>query len=332
MSKLRLDLNENPLGPSPAALAAAHRAIAFCHRYPDQQEQALKRCLADCLNVSPEQITLGNGSDDLLTQIASIYLQKKNSALLAQHSFLGLQRILENSPGQLKRVTLSFTNMAIEPFLSAIDPTTRLLFIINPNNPTGHYFNTQQLESLLQQVPPTVLVIIDEAYAEYATAADYPHTCCWINRYPNLIVSRTFSKFYGLAGLRLGYTISQPTIAHRLQRNRLPFALNSIALSAAQAALHDTAHSQATQINHQTALTRLQEGLQKLTLTTYPTQTNFVCVDLKKASLPLCQQLYKRGIRVRSLDDHKMPNHLRISVGLPEQITYFLEVLQQVLI
>ncbi|WP_192805902.1 pyridoxal phosphate-dependent aminotransferase [Rickettsiella massiliensis] len=214
-------MNENPLGPSPAALEAARRAIAFCHRYPDQQEQALKRCLAHHLNVSPEHITLGNGSDDLLTQIVSIYLQKKNSALLAQHSFLGLQKILENAPGQLKRVTLSFANMAIEPFLAAIDATTRLLFIVNPNNPTGHYFNTQQLESLLQQVPPTVLVIIDEAYAEYATAADYPHTFCWMNRYPNLIVSRTFSKFYGLAGLRLGYTISQPAIAHRLQQNRL---------------------------------------------------------------------------------------------------------------
>lgn len=328
---LRLDLNENPLGPSPAAINAACCKLAVCHRYPDQQETAFKQRLAAHLSVCADNITLGNGSESLLALIAATYLNEASSAILSQYSFLGLQNILENSPGQLKIVENTLSNQNIEPLLSAIDSTTRLLFLVNPNNPTGHYFNIQQIDTLLQRVPPTVLVIIDEAYAEYVLAGDYSSAIHWIDRYPNLIVSRTFSKFYGLAGLRLGYTISEATIARRLQQSRLPFALNSIILSAAEAALQDKQHIKATQINHQSSLLRLQKGLQELRICAYPTQANFVCVKLKTQSVPISQQLFQQGIRIRSLIDHNMPHHLRISVGLPEQMTYFLHVLQQIL-
>ncbi|MES2998663.1 MAG: histidinol-phosphate transaminase [Pseudomonadota bacterium] len=328
---IKLDHNENPLGASPLAIAAAKKALSACHRYPDGEESILKASLASHLGVLSQTITLGNGSESLLELIAKTYLTSKNSAVLPKYSFTGIAKIIKNTGAQLRIVTNTYECTTASEILLAINASTKIIFIVNPNNPTGTYINNHELSYLLNKLPTDMLILIDEAYAEYIEIPDYPNTIKLISNHPNLIISRTFSKFYGLAGLRLGYMISHPQIASNLQRNRLPFTINSIALAASQAALCDHQHAKLSRVVNREGRSQLSQGLKKLSLTVLPSYTNFVCVDLKQRSLPLYKQLLKNRIKVRPLYDYGMPNHLRISIGLEEQNQCLLEALDKIL-
>jgi histidinol-phosphate aminotransferase len=202
---------------------------------------------------------------------------------------------------------------------AAVTPATRLLFIGNPNNPTGTYLRTGELRALLEAVPPDVVVVVDEAYAEYVTAADYPDTLPWLAEFPNLVITRTFSKIHGLAGLRAGYAISDPDVADLLNRVRQPFNVNAVAQAAAVAALADPDHVERSRQVNAAGLCQLSEGLAALGWRVPPSVGNFVLVDTGGPALPVYEALLRRGIIVRPLGNYGLPNHLRITVGLPEQ-------------
>jgi histidinol-phosphate aminotransferase len=328
---IRLDQNENPLGASPLAIKAAQQALLDCHRYPDHQGYALKASLATHLDVPIQTISLGNGSEDLLALIGQSYLNSKNSAVLPNYSFIGIEKIIRNTGAQLRIADNSYDYTATSQILSEVKPDTKVIFIVNPNNPTGTYINSTDLNYLLDSLPAHILVVIDEAYAEYVETSNYPDTIKLLKKYPNLVICRTFSKFYGLAGLRVGYTISHPEIASHLRQLCLPFAVNSIALVAAQAALGDQKHRQLTHSINQKGLNQLRQGLKNLSLSVNPSYTNFICVDLKQNSLPLYKQLLHYGIWVRPLHDYGLPHHLRISIGLEKQNQQLLEALEEIL-
>ena len=331
MRQIRLDHNENPLGPSPLAIKAAQQALLNCHRYPDDQSAALKVSLAAHLSISPDLITLGNGSEGLLELLAKIYLTTKNSAVLTNYSFIGIKKIIQHTGAQLRIAANTYQYTTAAHILAAIEPSTKIIFIVNPNNPTGTYINSLELQNLLKQLPSHLFAVIDEAYAEYVEATDYPNTIKLLSTYPNLIISRTFSKFYGLAGLRVGYLISHPKIAKHLNNLCLPFSVNSIALAAAQATLYDHAHMKLSLTTNQQGRKQLMQGLNNLSLPTIPSHTNFLCVDLQKNSLAIYKQLLNENIYVRPLHDYGLPNHLRISIGLKNQNQLLLEALHKIL-
>ncbi|MES2142377.1 MAG: histidinol-phosphate transaminase [Pseudomonadota bacterium] len=331
LEPIKLKHNENPLGPSLAAIKAAKQALLECHRYPCSEGLTLKTRLAAHLEISPQTITLGNGSEGLLELLAKTYINSKASVVIPNYSFLGIVKIIEKTGAELRIAANTDKDIKASQILEAIHFSTKIIFIVNPNNPTGTYINAIELTYLLDNLPAHILIVIDEAYAEYVEACDYPGTIKLIEKYPNLIVSRTFSKFYGLAGLRLGYMISHPKISSNLNQHCLPFTVNSIALAAAEAALCDHEHAKSTYLLNQQGRNQLIHGLEYLSLTVNPSHTNFVCVDLKQDSQTLCKQLLSYGIHVRPLHDYGLPRHLRISIGLRKDNQYLLEVLCNIL-
>lgn len=328
---IRLDQNENPLGPSPFAMKVAQQALLSCHRYPAEQVQALKISLAAHLGIAPDAITLGNGSEGLLELVTKTYLTTKNSAVLKDYSFIGIKKIIQQTATQLIIAKNTYQDTSVTHILDAIKPNTKMIFIVNPNNPTGTYINALHLNDLLKRLPSHIISVIDEAYAEYVEADDYPNTIKLLSTYPNLIISRTFSKCYGLAGLRVGYLISHPKIAKHLNSLCLPFAVNSIALAAAEASLRDHAHLKLSLMTNAQNRIQLTQGLKNLSLTVLPSHTNFVCVNLKKSSLVVHKQLINQNIYTRPLHDYGLPNHLRVSIGLKDHNQLLLEALYKIL-
>lgn len=328
---IKLDHNENPLGPSPLAIKAAQHALLNCHRYPDSQATLLKNNLATYLGVPPQTITLGNGAEDLLELVGKTYLTEKDSAIVPNYSFSGIARIIRNKGAELRVATN--TPLRIQPtqILTAINSATKIVFIVNPNNPTGTYINHHDLSFLLENLPGHVLLVIDEAYVEYVDANNYPNTINLTEKYSNLIIIRTFSKFYGLAGLRLGYMISHADIIQQCGQQTLPYSVNSIAIAAAHAALRDQKHMHLSWLSNKEERAWLIQGLKNLALISLPSQTNFICVDLQKNSLPVYKQLLRHRIYVRPLHDYGLPNHLRISIGSKKQNHYLLGILRKIL-
>lgn len=327
---IKLDRNENPLGAGPFAIAAGQQALIKCHRYPDSHGLSLKKRLATHWGTSPENITLGNGSEELLELISKLYLSPQHSAIIPNFCFTGIAKIILNSGARLTVAKNTYSSITASTILAAIDETTKVIFIVNPNNPTGNYINQLELSYLLNTLPHTIFIVIDEAYGEYVEANDYPDTINLLTKHPNLIITKTFSKFYGLAGLRLGYTISTLPIAKSLKHSALPFNVNSIALAAAQAALNDQQHIQSTRLVNRQGLLQLTNGLQNLGLQIIPSFANFICVDLKCPSWPIYQKLLAHGISVRPLHDYGLVNHLRISIGTEDQNNHLLTTLKKI--
>ncbi len=328
---IKLDQNENPIGASPRAIAAGQQAMLSCHRYPGNEGLSLKKCLSKHLSVLPENITLGNGSEGLLELIVKTYLTPLNSAIIPNYCFAGIAKIIKNAnvPLTIAQNTLSYTSAAT--ILAAIDKTTKMVFIVNPNNPTGNYINQRELTCLLDKLPPDIFMVIDEAYGEYVTTNDYPNSIKLLSNYPNLIVTRTFSKLYGLAGLRLGYTISGLAIARSLGLNSLPFSVNAIALAAAEASLSDRDHMKLARLLNQQGYSQLSKGLQNLGVTTLPSSANFICINFKLPAWPIYQQLLRHGIAVKPLHDYGLAHCLRLSIGTKKQNQYFLNTLKVIL-
>lgn len=331
---LKLASNENPLGTSPRALEVVRRSLSGLERYPDDGAFALKSKLAARHGVTMAQITLGNGSSNVLDLVARAFVAPGNEMVFSQHAFLLYPIIAQACGARAVMTPATGWGHDLDAMLAAITPATRLVFIANPNNPTGTWLRGAQLEGFLQRVPPHVIVLVDEAYFEYAIfaqtgAVDYPDAMAWVGRYDNLVVTRTFSKAYGLAGLRVGYAVSHADVADLLGRIRQPFNVNSLALLAAQAALDDQEFLTRSQATNAQGMRQLNEGLRGLGLSSIPSAANFLCVDVARDARALYDALLRQGVIVRPSAD--MPTHLRITIGLPTENERVLAALHQVL-
>lgn len=333
---IKLASNENPLGPSPLALEAIQKQLLETARYPDGNGYVLKNALAEYLGVNETQITLGNGSNDVLELIARTFAGMDAEIMFSQYAFAMYPIITQAINAKAVRVPAKQWGHDLDAMLAAITEATKLVFIANPNNPTGTWVDEQKLRHFLENVPRKVIVVVDEAYFEYASdpgmqLVGYPDTLDWLQHFPNLIVTRTFSKAYGLAGLRVGYAVSQEGIADLLNRIRQPFNVNHLALAAANAALHDEEYLQQAIAINCDGLKQLQDGFTTMELDYIPSGGNFVSVDVGEDAIALYDALLREGVIVRPVANYNMPNHLRVSVGLRDENERFLESLTKVM-
>lgn len=328
---VKLASNENPLGPSPRALDAARAELAELTRYPDGSGYRLKAALAARCGVDAAHITLGNGSNDILDLVARTWLAPGRNAVFSQYAFAVYPIATQAVGAESRVVPAQAYGHDLEAMLAAIDENTRVVFIANPNNPTGTWFGPDALERFLAAVPAQVLVVLDEAYIEYAEGDELPDGLKYLNRYPNLLVSRTFSKAYGLAALRVGYALSSPAIADALNRVRQPFNVNSVALAAAEAALNDADYLAESRRINDAGMAQLEAGLHALGLSWIPSKGNFIAVDFGTDAAPINAALLREGVIVRPIAGYGMPTFLRISIGLPEENQRCLDALHKVL-
>lgn len=329
---VKLASNENPLGASPKALAAIQVELAELTRYPDGNGFALKSLLSSQCGVQLDQVTLGNGSNDILELVARAYLAPGLNAVFSEHAFAVYPIVTQAVGADAHVVPAKDWGHDLQAMLKAIDSNTRVVFIANPNNPTGTWFDANALNEFLQDVPERVLVVLDEAYIEYAEGGELPDGLEFLSAYPNLLVSRTFSKAYGLAALRVGYALSSAVVADILNRVRQPFNVNSFALAAACAALQDADYLAESRRLNDAGMHQLQEGFRELGLGWIPSRGNFIALDLGQLAAPVYQGLLREGVIVRPVANYGMPNHLRITIGLPAENARLLEALAKVLV
>ena len=330
-SIVKLASNENPLGPSPKVIAAISQAVPELTRYPDGNGFVLKQALAQKFAVEPAQVTLGNGSNDILELVAKAWLAPGLNAVFSQHAFAVYPIATMAVGAECREIPANNYGHDLPAILAAIDADTRVVFIANPNNPTGTWFDQQALADFLAQVPEHVIVVLDEAYIEYAEPGELPDGMDFLAKHANLIVSRTFSKAYGLAALRIGYAISSPMIADVLNRIRQPFNVNSLGLVAAVAALEDDEYLQESRASNKHGLQQLSTAFDRLGLSYIESRGNFIAVDFARDAAPINQALLEQGVIVRPVAGYAMPTFLRVSVGTEQENARFIEVLEQVL-
>ncbi|AHK79158.1 aspartate aminotransferase [Ectothiorhodospira haloalkaliphila] len=334
---IKLASNENPLGPSPRAIQALGSLLDQLAQYPDGNGFALRNRLAEKLGVEAECITLGNGSNDVLELIARAYLAPGRSAVFSAHAF-AVYPLAVQAVGAEARVAAAHAPDHAMPWghdLAAmadqVTATTRVIFVANPNNPTGTWVDGQSLHDFIAAQPADTLVVVDEAYCEYVEEPDYPDATRWLAEFPNLIVTRTFSKIHGLAGLRIGYAVSHPQVADILNRVRQPFNTNALAQAAALEALDDDAHvRQSVQVNRE-GLQQLGQAFDERGLGYIPSVGNFICVDVGGEAEPVYQALLHQGVIVRPVGGYGLPRHLRVTVGRAHENRRFIDALDQVL-
>lgn len=328
---VKLASNENPLGPSPKALAAIREHLEELTRYPDGNGFALKSRLAERIGVGLDQLVLGNGSNDLLELVARAYLAPGVNAVFSEHAFIIYSMATQATGAAGKAIKTRDFGHDLSAMAAAIDDATRVVFVSNPNNPTGTWFGRAEWEAFLARVPERVLVVLDEAYIDYAIQVDVPNGLDYVASYPNLLVARTFSKAYGLAALRVGYGVGSRAVADVLNRVRQPFNVNSLALAGAVAALADEDYLRRSLELNRFGKQQLEEGLAGLGLSWIPSCCNFLTVDMGRPADALCRALLAEGVIVRPMTGYGMPNHLRVSVGLEAENSRFLAALAKVL-
>lgn len=327
---IKLASNENPLGPGKAARAVLKNPPDV-GRYPDGSGHALRAVLAGHHAMPPEQITLGNGSNDVLELIARAFVAPGDEVVFSEHAFAVYPLVTQAVGGRAVVVPADNYAHDLRAVARAVTERTKVMFVANPNNPTGTWSTGAELRELIEALPEHTILVVDEAYFEYAQAADYPNAAIWVNEVPNLVVTRTFSKAHGLAGLRIGYGLSHPQIADLLNRIRQPFNVNAIAMDAAVAAIHDSEHvERSLQVNN-AGMQQLIQGFDSLGIHYLPSLGNFICIDLEQAARPVYQALLERGVIVRPVENYAMPNHLRVTIGLEQENARFLEALAKVL-
>jgi histidinol-phosphate aminotransferase len=337
---VKLASNENPLGPSPLALAAAQAALADTLLYPDGNGFDLKDALARHHGISTSQVTLGNGSNDLLILLAEAFLDATRNAVISQYAF-AIYGLVVQATGATAKVTAALPTWSSMPnghdlqaMLAAIDADTRLVFIANPNNPTGSWVDDASLRHFLDAVPDTTLVVLDEAYFEYARRMGCTDGSTLLSRHPNLVVLRTFSKAHALAGLRVGYALSHPDVANMLNRVRAPFNVTIPALAAAQAALTDTEQAPRAVAMVEAGLAQLQAALPQLGVRLFPSAGNFVLADVAaegRTGQQVYEALLRHGVIVRPVGGYGLPRCVRITIGTAEQNQRVIAALQHCL-
>ena len=326
-SLIKLSNNENQLGASPKVLTYLKESDAGIHLYPDDNGINLKNALAKHWNINVNQISLGAGSNQLLWLIAQTFVEPNDEVIIPQYSFFSYYYAAIAAGANPVVVPTTNWKYNISSILNSINSNTKLIYIANPNNPTGSWINQQSLESFLQNVPSHIVVVIDEAYYEYIDNPDFPDSLYLQKLFPNIIVTRTFSKAYGLAGLRIGYSISNSNIASFLNNARDIFNVNSQALIAAQIALQDKDHIILSKTLNQQGLEQLKSGLRSLDIKYVATITNFITIYLGRYAQKIYELLLENGIIVCSLNNYDMSSYLRITVGTLEQNAFFLKAL-----
>ena len=324
---VKLASNENPLGPSPLALAAAQDALFDMALYPDGAGFSLKAKLAAQWSVAANQIVLGNGSNDVLDMAARAFLSPGLSSVYAQHAFAVYPIATQTVGAHGIAVPAKDYGHDLNAMRAAIRDDTRVLWIANPNNPTGTFLPWAEVEAFLETVPQQVLVVLDEAYGEFLPPAERCDTAAWLARFPNLLIVRTFSKAYGLAGLRVGYGLGSAEVIDMLNRVRHPFNVNAPALAAAEAALDDTDFLARSYALNAAGMTQLAAGLAGLGVDVVPSKGNFLLAKVGD-SARINTELLKRGVIVRPVANYGLPEFLRVSVGLLGQNTRFLDALK----
>jgi histidinol-phosphate aminotransferase len=327
---VKLASNENPLGPGPLAREAASRALAAgLQWYPDGNGFTLKQKIAALHGLEMNRITLGNGSNDVLELLARAFLTPEHESVFSAHAF-AVYPIVTQAIGARAVVTPAREwGHDLDAMAAAITPATRLVFIANPNNPTGTWLGADALERFVAGVPEQVIVVVDEAYTEYLEGGE--SAADWVDRYSNLVVTRTFSKAYGLAGLRVGYALSHPGVADLLNRVRQPFNVNSVALATAAAALDDREHIARSVALNRDGMVWLEGEFRRLGLEWIPSKGNFISVNVGRPGDDLFEALLREGVIVRPVGGYGMPDHLRVTIGLPEENRRFIQALEKVL-
>ncbi|MEJ2591723.1 MAG: histidinol-phosphate transaminase [Candidatus Thiodiazotropha sp.] len=328
---IKLASNENPLGASPKVAEAIAAALPDIARYPDGGGFELRQALAARHNLDAACVTLGNGSNDVLDMVARVFLSPGTESLFSQYAFAVYPICSQSVGADLVVAPASDYGHDLSAMRQCVGPRTRVVWIANPNNPTGTWLAADALHAFIASLPANVIVVLDEAYTEYVAPADYADGTRWLGEFPNLIVTRTFSKAYGLASLRLGYALSHPDIADLLNRVRQPFNVNSLAQVAGLAALEDQDFiAQAVEVNRR-GMAQLIAGLEQLGLDYIPSVGNFLTVDFARPAGAIDQALLQRGCITRPLANYGMPNHLRITIGLEAENTRLLNSLREVL-
>ncbi|MFO7954512.1 histidinol-phosphate transaminase [Thioalkalivibrio sp.] len=335
---IKLASNENPLGPSPLAVESGRATLAEAHVYPDGNGFELKARLAERHGVTPDQITLGNGSNEVLELIARTWLAPGRAAVFSAHAFAVYPLVTQAMDAEARVAPALAADHPEQPFghdldamRARVDGDVRVVFVANPNNPTGTWLDGRALEAFVAAMPATTVVVVDEAYFEYVEENGYPDTTQWLDRYPNLIVTRTFSKIQGLAGLRLGYAVSSPEVADLLNRVRQPFNVNAIAQAAGLAALDDVEHVAKSVAINREGLRQVSAALREMGLRVIPSVGNFVTFDTGRDPGPVYEFLLREGVITRPVENYGLPGHLRVTVSTHEENDRFLEALKKAL-
>lgn len=327
---VKLASNENPLGPSPRALAAVERVLRDTTLYPDGSGFSLKKKIGEHFHVDPARLTLGNGSNDLLDMVARVFLGPGRRSVFSQYAFAVYPISTQAVGADCVAVPARGFGHDLEAMASAAQHAS-VVWLANPNNPTGTWFDRAAFEKFMAAVPEKVVTVLDEAYSEYVDDERYPNGLDYVARYPNLIVTRTFSKAWGLAALRVGYGVSSPQIADLLNRVRQPFNVSTPALAAAEAVLDDADYLARSVQTNREGLRQVTQGLAGLGLGVIPSIGNFVTFDCARPAQAVFDALLREGVIVRPLAGYGMPRHLRVSIGTREQNARFLSALQKVL-
>ena len=324
---IKLASNENALGPSPKAMAVINEGVATLHRYPDGSAFRLREALADRWKVTADQVILGNGSDEILGLLARTFLSPGDEAVMADQTFVIYKMEVMAAHGKAVIVPLVQWRHDVMAMAAAMTGRTRLLFLCNPNNPTGTMVSAEEVARLLARVPEHVVVVFDEAYFEYVRSSAFPDSMAYVKQGRNAIVLRTFSKIYGLAGLRIGYGVTTPEIANFLNRVRPPFNANSLAQRAALAAMDDDEHVAKSRAVNQTGMEQVVTGLRALGLTPIPSETNFVYFDAGRDGRQVFESLLRLGVIVRHIEGRL----IRVTIGQADENGAFLTALGQIL-
>jgi histidinol-phosphate aminotransferase len=327
---VKLASNENPLGISPKADYAIQEAILDIARYPDGNSFALREAVSNKFSVAPEQIVFGNGSNDILELVARAYLSFDSEVIYSQHAFAVYPLVTQAMGAKGVVVPAKDFGHDLTAMLAAVTDKTSLIFIANPNNPTGTLLAKDALYEFLKQVPKHVLVVLDEAYDEYLPAEYKSQAIGWLKEFENLVISRTFSKAYGLAGLRIGFGLCHAPVADMMNRVRQPFNVNSVAQAAAIASLADEDFVERSYALNQAGMAQLKHGFDQLGLTYIPSFANFISVKVGDAA-GINQKLLQQGVIVRPVANYEMPEYLRVSIGLFSENAKFLEVLTNIM-
>lgn len=325
---VKLASNENPLGMSPKARQAVEAAVAGIERYPDQFDLIAK--VAGRCGVGQNQVVLGNGSNDVLDLIARVFLAPGRSAVFSQHAFAVYPLATLSTGAELIAVPAKAYGHDLDAMRAAIRPDTRIVWIANPNNPTGNFLPYADVRAFMESVPKDVVVVLDEAYNEYIPPAERVDTAAWLADFPNLVICRTFSKIYGLAGLRIGYGLASTAVADLMNRVRQPFNVNNLALAGAVAALDDVDFLNASYELNRAGMAQIVAALDQLGLEHIPSCGNFVTFRAGDAAA-VNQKLLQQGVIVRPIAGYGLPEWLRVTIGKAEENARFIEALQKAL-
>lgn len=328
---IKLASNENPFGFPESAKQAIINQLNDLTRYPDANGFELKAAVSKKFGVAPNQVTLGNGSNDLLELFAHTFAGEKDEIIYSQYAFIVYPLVTKAINAVAREIPAKNWGHDLDGFLAAINEKTKLIFIANPNNPTGNFLTEAEVDRFLAQVPENVIVVLDEAYTEFTAENERLNSFGLLQKYPNLIISRSLSKAYGLAGLRIGYAVSNSEIADLLNRVRQPFNCNSLALASAVAVMNDDEFVKKVAENNRLEMARYEAFCQAQGLEYIPSKGNFITIDFKQPAAPIYEALLREGVIVRPIAGYGMPNHLRISIGLPEENDRFFKALIKVL-